>query len=181
MKTIVIYESKYGSTERYARWLAEMLNCSAVRAADVKKVNLSSCETIILGGRLDAGGIGGAAVLKKQWDAIKQKKIVVFTVGLANPANTDYKQIIEKNFSDEQQKAISFFHLRGGIDYQRLGPVHKVMMSMMNTLIKRKQESEISDEDRQFQAAYGACIDFVSKDTLQPIVAVVTGPTGDHS
>lgn len=175
MKNIVIYKSNYGTTKHYAAWLADMLGCRAVSADGIKNVNLDEYDTIILGGGLYAGGIGGAAVLKKQWDAVKRKKVVVFTVGLADPADTDYKQIIDKNFSSEQQKTIRFFHLRGGISYKRLGSVHKVMMAVMKTLIKRKKESEISDEDRQFLVTYGKHLDFVSKDTLRPIVKYVTG------
>lgn len=32
MKTIVIYKSKYGSTKKYAEWIADALNCTAVDA-----------------------------------------------------------------------------------------------------------------------------------------------------
>ena len=39
MKSIIIYESKYGSSEKYAKWLGEALSCEVAKRknADKKK------------------------------------------------------------------------------------------------------------------------------------------------
>ncbi|MDR0306570.1 MAG: flavodoxin domain-containing protein [Chitinispirillales bacterium] len=175
MKTVIIYKSKYGSTERYAKRLAEILNCQAINLTARKQPDLSGYDTVISGGGLYAGGIGGAACLKKQLAALKDKKIVVFTVGLADPAITDYKKIIDMGFSREQQSKIKFFHLRGSIDYQKLGFADKTAMGVLNFILKRKKESELSDEDKMFVATHGKGIDFIDKDTLKPIAEYVNG------
>ena len=175
MKCIIIYQSRYGTTERYAKWLAENLGCQAVSAEKAMKENFDIYDTVILGGGLYAGGIGGASVLKRQWDTIKRKKIVVFTVGLADPAVTDYRRIIDKNFNAEQQKAIRFFHLRGGINYHELGPIHRIMMALMKNVLQKKEEAKLTDDERGLLDTYGKAVDFTNRDSLRPIVEYVDG------
>ena len=171
--TIVIYKSIYGSTQRYACWLAEELNCRAVNLKENKQINLKDFDTIVLGGGLYAGGILGSSILKKQLDSLKDKKIVVFTVGLADPKSTNYQKIKEMCFSKEQQNNISFFHLRGSCDYSKLTLIHKIMMAMLKWITKRKKETEMSEEDKHFLATYGKVVNFEDKETLQPIVEYI--------
>lgn len=173
MKTIIIYKSQYGSTEQYAKWLAEMLNCEAVNASQAKNFNLGDYDVVILGGGLYAGGIGGAPILKKQFDKLKNKKVVVFTVGLADPAATDYTKIINMGFTSEQQKNIRFFHLRGKIDYSKLNAIHKVAMAALKFMVSHQKESKRIEEDEQFLETYGKTADFMNRDTLLSIVDYV--------
>ena len=61
MKTLVVYRSHYGSTRRYAQWLAQALDADAAeeRQADARLVQNYEC--VIFGGGLYAGSIAGAA------------------------------------------------------------------------------------------------------------------------
>lgn len=166
---IVIYQSKYGSTERYAKRLAEDLGCEAVRSGCAKKLRFDDYGTVIFGGGLYAGGIGGVSLITSNWDALKHKRVAVFTVGLADPASADYKPIIDKAFNDEQKRAVRVFHLQGGIDYKKLSLAHRAAMGMLVTILKRKNDADRSEEDTQLIATYGKAVDFVNFETLQPI------------
>ena len=59
MNTIIIYKSKYGSTETYAHWIAEALSCEMRDAKSVKIDDLLKYDTIIYGGGLYAEIIAG--------------------------------------------------------------------------------------------------------------------------
>lgn len=52
MKAIVVYTSKYGTTEKYARWIAEGLHCPAKELQDISAQDLTAYDTIIYGGGL---------------------------------------------------------------------------------------------------------------------------------
>ena len=41
MKTIVVYSSQTGFTEKYAKWIAEALNCEAIPVKQAKKLDIS--------------------------------------------------------------------------------------------------------------------------------------------
>lgn len=172
-KTIIIYKSKYGSTQEYAQWLAEELGCLAFDIAAGKKLVLGEYDTIILGGGLYAGGISGSSIITNNWLTLKEKSIVVFTVGLANPDNTDYQSIIDKNFNTEQKEKIKFFHLWGGMDYKKLGFIHKSMMAMLVSETRKKNESELTDEDKMMLETYGGIVDFTDRTTLKPIIEYI--------
>lgn len=81
--------------------------------------------------------------------------------------STDRKEvfvpIIEKNFSKEMHDNINFYHLRGGIDYKKLGIIDKIMMAVLKIVISKKSFDELSDDDRELLATYGKRVDFTEK------------------
>lgn len=170
-KIAVIYESKYGSTQKYAQWIAEEVNGDLFHCSKVNVEKLMQYNVIVYGGGLYASGIAGVSVITKNFESIKDKKIIVFTVGLAS---TDRKEIfapiIEKNFSETMRNSIKFFHLRGGINYKELNLMHKLMMAMLKTVITRKVPDKITDDDKQLLATYGTKVDFTDKNTIIPLV-----------
>lgn len=173
-KTAVIYKSKYGSTKKYAEWVKDELNGDLFEASEVKIDNLSSYDTIIFGGGLYASGINGVSLITKNFQAIKNKNIIVFTVGLAPTEDKElFKPIIEKNFSKEIIERIHFFHLRGGIDYKKLSLIHKPMMAMVKNMVAKKKEEELSEDERLFLATYGKQVDFTDVKTIEPLVSYV--------
>jgi hypothetical protein len=127
---------------------------------------LKQYHVVIYGGGLYAGGIAGVKMVTKA----ACHNLVVFTVGLADPATTDYSAIIQRNFTPELARKTAIFHLRGGIDYKRLGPVHTVMMAMMKGMIQRKAPSERNAEVEEFLDTYGKTVNFLDKKAIEPIV-----------
>lgn len=170
-KILVTYTSKYGSTRKYAEWIASALNADIYAAHSLDSKSLSKYDMVIYGGGLYAGGIGGVKLVTNN----PCKNLIVYTVGLANPKTTNYSEILNKNFTPDQLEKTKFFHLRGGIDYKRLGPIHKIMMAMMKNMTKRKPESEIDTEDKEFLSTYNSKVDFEEEKTIEPIIAYIKG------
>ena len=65
---------------------------------------------------------------------------------------------------------IALFHLRGGIDYGKLGFVHRSMMAMLKRSLGSKSEQDLTDEDRQILATYGKIVDFTDRASVRPII-----------
>lgn len=170
--TVVVYESKYGSTKRYAQWIAEETKADLVKRSEMSVDSLMEYDTIIYGGGLYASGIIGSSIISKNYERIKDKRIIVFTVGLASTDEEEvFTPIIEKNFSKDMLEKIKFFHLRGAIDYKKLGLIHKSMMAMLKTMICKKDENELSNDDKELLATYGSKVDFVDKNTIVPLLS----------
>lgn len=179
MKIVVIYSSHYGYTKKYAEWIAEGLKADLCEKSKVKPMDLTNYDVIIYGGGLYAGGVNGISLLTKNWDKIKNKKIIVFTVGLADPQKEENTasiyNSIGKVFSEDAKKHIKFFHFRGGIDYSKLSFIHKPMMAMLKKVINKKDESELTDEDKGLLETYGKKVDFTNKDSIAPLIEYVKG------
>ena len=167
MKNIaVIYKSYYGTTKRYAEWIAAELNASLFEASDIKPAQLLDYDVVIYGGGLYAGGIIGSKLVEKN----QCKSLVLFTVGLATPETTDYTGIMAKSFSVEQLSMIKVFHLHGGIDYKKLGIVHRIMMAVVKRKAERTPTAERTSDDNLLLQTYGGRIDFTDRETIKPIV-----------
>lgn len=176
-KIAVVYQSKYGSTEKYAKWISEELSGDLFDRKAVEADDLRSYDTIIYGGGLYAGGVSGIDFIAKNYNHFSDKNVVLFTCGLAdtsNAINTDHiKAGIRKLFTPEMEKQIKIFHLRGGIDYSKLSFMHKTMMSMLHKTLTKKAPDTLNDEDREMLSTYGEKVDFTDKSSITPIILYV--------
>lgn len=178
--TAVIYKSRYGSTRKYAGWIAESLGADLFEESEISGSALQGYKTIIYGGGLYASGINGISFLTKNFHSVKDKNLIVFTVGLASPEDTSiYKPIIEKNIPAEMRGSIKFFHFRGAIDYDELNVMHKGMMAMLKRMVAKKAEGEKTEEDRQMLETYGQKVDFADRNSIAPLVECVLKLEGE--
>jgi len=172
----VVYKSKYGSTKKYAEWIAEELGADLMEASETNAGSLAEYRTIIYGGGLYASGINGVSLITKNYQKLRDKNLIVFTVGLADPQiKEQFIPIIEKNFTEEMRGKIKIFHLRGGMDYKALGVMHRAMMSMLKRMVDKKDEGEKTEEDRQMLETYGGTVDFTDRNTVEPLIACCRG------
>ena len=167
-RIIVVYKSMYGSTSKYAAWISQALDARLAQSKDVTPGELGEYDTVIYGGGLYAGGIAGVKLITKA----PCKNLIIFTVGLADPNTTNYSPIIDR-LSPELRANAKFFHLRGGVDYKKLGIVHKVMMVMKKREILKKTATGLTGEDREFLETYGCQIDFGDKESIKPLIDYV--------
>ena len=169
-KVLVAYQSKYGATRQYATWIAEELGAELCERTNVKPFELGEYDCVVYGGGLYAGGILGA-----DWAAKTAcKNLVLFTVGLADPANTDYSAILSKNSPREVRNSLKVFHFRGSIDYKKLSLVHRIMMAMMKWMtVGRKKPEEWTEEEKLFVGTYGNQVDFTDRSSITPLVEFV--------
>jgi len=124
---------------------------------------------LVLGGGLYAGGIDGVkTMLKKNY-----QKLVVFTVGLADPMTTDYTEILKMGFTEQQLSKLQIFHFRGGIDYNNLSFLHKGMMVARYKYFKSRNPTDLSEEDKEFMATHGKVVGFMDKGSIQKLVDYV--------
>ena len=95
MRGIILYQSKYGATKKYAAWLSEatgfpMQGINAAKASDLRQYDL-----LIVGGGIYASGIAGLSYLKKNPDIWNGKNVLVFCVGASPYEETTFKEIVQ--------------------------------------------------------------------------------------
>ncbi len=141
MNAIVIYKSKYGSTKAYAEWIAEEISCSAVDAKTVKAAELQNYDTIIYGGGLYAEMIAGVSLITKNFDALQDKKLVVYTTGLTPLDCRDYydKMVLEKNFKPHMTEKIKVFNFMGKMIIEELSLPHKAAIVALKKIMSGKE------------------------------------------
>lgn len=169
----IIYGSHYGTTERYAKELSRRIGAAAVDYRDMGKI--SSQDTVVYFGGLYAGGLVG---LKKSLPELKTAaKLIVVTVGLADPNQQENVQHIRtsvtKQLGEELSAKTTFVHLRGGIDYERLNVLHRTMMRMLYSQLRKKPSEQLGSEEKELIATYGKKVDFTDLSSVEKIEALL--------
>ncbi|AMD16597.1 hypothetical protein TL18_00225 [Methanobrevibacter sp. YE315] len=169
---IIVYGSQYGTTEEYAHELSEKTGIKAEKYSDIKDIN--KYDTIIYLGALYAGSVlGMKKTLSKISDATN-KKIIVATVGLADPNDKEnrdtIRQRIEKQLPDDIYNQTSIHCLRGGIDYSKLNFKHKTMMGFVYRRAKKLKEDKKNAEVKAIIETYDKKVSFIDFDSLNPII-----------
>lgn len=169
--TVIIYKSKYGSTKTYAYWIKENLNADIFNADKITLKDLLKYKNIIYGGGLYASGISGFSLISKNFQKIKEKNIILFTVGLANPENKEqFIPILNKNLSKEMKNKIKVFHFRGSINYKNLNFIHKTMMFMLKKSIEKTPIEKRDSEINLMLETYGKEVDFTDRNYITPLL-----------
>lgn len=173
MKSIVIYKSKSGYTETYAKWIAEELKCDLKQASDVAINELQKYDVIIYGGGLYAVGINGIRLIKANYNLLSNKKLIVWATG-ANPGREEELQKVwNNNFTEEHLKNIKTFYLRGGFDYKRLNAADKILMSMLK--IKLKLKKDRTEDEQGMLDAYDIAEYNCNKENIKDLIEYIEG------
>ena len=172
MNKIIIYGSKYGTTEQYAKELSKRLNIETIEYENVNNIN--DYDTIIYLGGLYAGGVLGMSKTLKKLDNISNKRIFIITVGLADPNDelniNHIKNGMKKQLSNELYDNAHIYHLRGGINYSKLNAKHKIMMKLVYNKTKKLPEEEKTPEVKAMIETYNKEVYFMDYSTLDSII-----------
>jgi menaquinone-dependent protoporphyrinogen IX oxidase len=169
-KTIVIYTSKYGSTKKYAEWIAAELSADLRSRSEVKMDDLNDYGTIIYGGSLHAVGISGLKLIKQNLGSLQNKKVIVFSVGAAPIKEENVKAVIEANFVPEERAKIKFFAMRGAFNYGKLNLVDKTLMFLLKLKLRSKKPEDLDADSRGLLESYEKPADFTDKASIMPLV-----------
>ena len=143
---IIIYGSQYGTARKYAEELAKRTNIEIKNYKDV--TDIDQYNTVVYIGSLYAGGVLGMKKTLAKISQCQKKKIIIVTVGLADPADTEntdkIKNSMKRQLSKKLYENAYIFHLRGGIDYSCLNYKHKTMMGLLY-----KKSSQITGREKK--------------------------------
>lgn len=174
-RTIVIYKSKYGSTEKYAKWIGEELDCPVKAAKDFARKDFVLYDNIIFGGCVHAGGIMGFDLIKKNMRRLEGKKIVIFAVGLNVMQKETRMELREINFDKNQVKGLTCYYCPGAYDPSVIKGIDSGIMKMMINMLESKKAGQVTDEDRQLLQNVLKGADLTDRKYIEPIVAEFKG------
>ena len=170
----IMYYSKFGNIKKYAKWIASELNDNNFNLENVKQNLFINYDTIIIGSALYNGNIKCIKIFLKNYEMFKDKKIVLFTCGLADYTQSENANAINKKIENEIpeniRKNIKVYFLRGAIDYNKLSFKHKLIMGMGKIIVSKKGSAEMNEEDKAFMESYGKSVDFTDKNSIADMI-----------
>ncbi len=172
-KIAVVYKSKYGTTERYAKWIAEDVGASIFKSDKVKVNQLKEYDVIVYCGGLYAGGILGFNVIKRNYSMLSDKRLIVVAVGKKKKKEDELEGVKNHHLTDEIKGKVEFFMLRGGLNYKKMSWLDRFLMFMLVKTLKGKKPEELDDDAKGIIATYGKVVDFCNRDTIEPILEAI--------
>jgi menaquinone-dependent protoporphyrinogen IX oxidase len=173
-KVLIMYYSKYGTTKKYAEWIAKELKGDIFDINNMKQNILVNYDIIILGSGLYAGKINGINILLRNYETLKEKKLIIFTCGLADYSKIENINAINKRFEEtipeNIREKIRLYCLRGGINYKKLNLKHKIMMGLLKKMIVKKGLKKMNEENKEFMETYGQAVDFMDENSITEII-----------
>lgn len=137
MKRIVVYQSATGFTEKYAKWIAEELQCNCVAIKDVKETQLKEQDQVIYGGWIMGNMIVGLDKIR----AIKKPE-AVFGVG----CTPHYEEVMEAIRLQNKLSENEFFYMVGGLKYDELSLPKKLILKTLKKATMKKEDRTRQEE-----------------------------------
>ena len=184
-RTIVLYTSKYGAAETYARWIAEALGCRAVPLDKFSKKELQGYDTVIYGGGVQAGGIRGLEQFTKwikgdlklrqmakrgtisEAEAAEigafDRQYYIFAVGISLDSEGNRLQLRDINFDKDWLRDLPCFFLPGAFDPAKLAGVDKAIIKVATKMFLDKPETQAAAEDAQVLRYFETGCDLIDR------------------
>lgn len=119
MKGMILYQSRYGATRRYAGWLAETTGFACIETTRAKIGDIMQYDTILLGGGIYASGMAGLSFLRKRIGQLQGRKIPVFCDGASPYEESVFQQLYSHNMKGPLA-GLPLFCCRGSWDMERM-------------------------------------------------------------
>ena len=186
-KTAVIYYSKYGTTENYARLIAKELGADLFEAKKTKFRDIKGYDTVVFGGGIYSGGIREIELITKNWyKGLCEKKVVCFAVGITIDKEENREQCMDINFRKrfvtdaeedhgrddlsaselikEKRLPIKCFFLPGAFDPGKVKGLDKFIIGITKKMIDDRPEGQ------QLLDYFNKSCDLVDYDSIKPVV-----------
>lgn len=169
---VVIYQSKYGATKKYAEWIAEELSCDLVETKKAAIGQIEKYDVIILGGGIYAAGIAGISFLKKHYNRLKDKKIIVFAVGASPCDEKAMTALKERNLKNELAH-IPLFYCRGAWNEDIMSWKDRTLCNMLKKAVAKKDPAAYEPWETALMQAIGSNFDWTDKKHIKQIIEYV--------
>ncbi len=168
VKTIVVYNSKTGFTKRYAEWIAEAAGADCLELSIAKKKDLTSYEAIIFGGWACAGSIRKISWFKGNIDKWADKKRIAFCVGASPIDSPEIETALNRNFNEAEREKVTVFYCPGGLNYEKMSALFKLMMKMFVKTLKAKKDK--TEKEQIMIKMISSSYDISDKKYIEPIL-----------
>ena len=173
-RIVVMYQSKYGATKKYAHWLSEELCSDLVETKKAAIEEIEKYDVVILGGGIYATGIAGISFLKKHYDKLKGKKVVVFAVG-ASPYNEKAVEEIKQRNVKGELSQIPCFYCRGAWNEADMSWKDRTLCNMLKKAVSKKDSADYEPWEAALMESVGSNNDWTDKENIIPILEYIRG------
>lgn len=156
MKTLIIYESRFGTVKKAVDFIAVKLpgQPEIMTSKEAAKADLADFDTVIIGGSIMAGKVQKdlSAFITSRLSELLTKK-----VGLFLAAGAPDKEVLEKEINDAypqplREKALYTAHIGYEYDFSKLNFIFKFMIKKIAKVYQSVSSINYEELDKLVQA-----------------------------
>ncbi len=166
---LVVYQSKYGATKKYAEMLREESGCDVCGSGSCSGAKLGQYPWVVFAGGIYASGISGLDVLKKNYGRLKTQKVAVFCVGASPLEEKALEEIKNHNLKGELAE-IPLFYGRGIWDEDKMGFKDRTLCRLLQKAIAKKDPGSLEPWMKALLSAAGQRCDWTDRKYLIPLM-----------
>ncbi len=167
----VLYGSKYGSTKRYAAWIAGQTNADLFDLLEFDPLRLEDYSVILLGSPVYFGRIRHIGFIEQHWKVLAGKKVAVFYVTGIPTDDVRQERIVRKGLPDRIRERVIHYPLRRAFDYRRLNCIDKLLMSWPRIRLYVKWLIKRDPTARQLLDRFLGLQDWTTEEAIAPITS----------
>lgn len=169
-RTLVIYCSNTGFTEKYARWIAGAVGAEVVSLAEASPALVSDYQVLVCGGGIYGGIFNGIRRYRKLRRRFPDKTFIFFAIGVCPAGDRTMEVIRRNNFSDGPAE---LFYFEGGMDRDKLDPSKNTLLICSNAMLQRR--GSLSEEESLCVQRLNCCGDYTDRESIAPLVERLKG------
>jgi len=162
-RALIVYQSKYGSTKQYAQWIQREIPSDLAEADMAEKCEFAKYDVIVFGGSIRMGKIVIAPLIIESWNAVKGKKVVLFTTSGTPPEHPNIRKIYERSLPEDLWREIKYFPLHGRMLKSDLSFIDKFLVAI----------GQIMEKDESIAKRMRDDYDEVKQENLLPLLEYV--------
>jgi menaquinone-dependent protoporphyrinogen IX oxidase len=178
MKTLILYTSKTGSTEKYAKDIASAVGGDAFPLKHFKWKLAENYDIIVYGGWIMGGTIQGLDNFFQNWDKyLSKKQVIIFSTGMTLPTADGRHLLIEQNLLDMYH--VRFYQVRGSFDFSKLSFFYK--LAIKNSIRMMAKDPDITEGQKSVLDIENHPLEVYDGEKIEKICTVIrsllTAPT----
>ncbi len=133
MKTLILYNTKYGITKKYAQWIQEELAGSQIFNIINFDTNvIQNYDNVVFGSNTYLGKLAGLDFLVNNWNKLQTKNVYLFSVGFFPPDSEESTKTYI-SIPEYIREKIQYIKLPGIINSEELEFFDKMIVTGINT------------------------------------------------
>ncbi len=178
-KLLITYKSVTGFTKAYAEMIAQELSadCTLTDLKETTAEIMSGFDTVIFGGRMHAGTVDGLKKAKELFHQSRSRQFLVYATGaMPDNAKETVDQMWRMNLTSDELTEIPHFYMPGGLCYEKMPFLDKMMMKLFAASLKRKKNK--TEYEEKSAEAISASYDISSRKYIMPLIAYLNADAG---
>lgn len=171
MKTLICYQSKYGSTRQYAEWIHKEIKSDLVDIEKEHEPDFKSYDVIVFGSYLRMGKVKIAQTLINNWEGIQDKEIILFTISGLPIEHPLVRKAYEDSLPEGMRNKIKHFPLRGRSVNKNLTLLDKLLMFVGSAM----------EKDEETKKGMRTDFDGVKQESLAPLFSYLRAKEGHQA